>query len=113
MNNLGYILIVTLKDHLKKMNSDFVVINGGNVDDEASGYIVLCLCQIRKQTNISEYIWGNYKVKLLHSAKRNIITGHSTHYGSKGKYYSFGNRANYAMVDNSTITQYTPRNIQV
>ena len=56
MNNFGYVLIVTLKDKLKKMNSDLVVINGGNVANEASGYVVLCLCHVRKETNISEYI---------------------------------------------------------
>ena len=109
LNNLGYILIVTHKDELVPNHSDLVIISGGNMNEKASGYIVLCLCQIRKQTEISQYTWGKREANLLHSSKRNIITGHSTHYGSKGKYYSFGNRANYATVDNSTITQYTTK----
>ena len=109
LNNLGYIIIVTHKDELEKMTSELTVISGGNKEEEGSGYVILCLCKIRKQTNVSEYIWGDNEEKLLSSAKRNIITGHSSHYGSKGKYYSFGNRANYAIIDNSSITQYTSK----
>ena len=106
---MGYIVIVPNKLELYKATSDLVIVNGGNKEDKGSGYVVLCLCNIRKQTHVSEYVWGGNEAKLLASSKRNIITGHSTHFGSKGKYYSFGNRPNYAMINNSSITQYTSK----
>ena len=38
---------------------------------------------------------------------------HSSYFGSTGCYYSFGNRANYGMIDGSTIIQYTNKNYKV
>ena len=74
-----------------------VVVNGGSQEDDSGhskdglvkefGYVILCLCKIRGKTNVSEYIWGDNEERLLSSAKKYTITGHLTHYGSRGKYY--------------------------
>ena len=38
--------------------------------------------------------------------KSNIIKGESKHHGSTGNYYSYGNKANYDMVELSSVAQY-------
>ena len=35
--------------------------------------------------------------------------GSDTHFVSEGLYYSFGNKGNYVMVDNSSVGQYVNR----
>ena len=35
--------------------------------------------------------------------------GSASHFGSEGKYYSFGNKGNYGMKNNSSVGQYTNR----
>ena len=37
------------------------------------------------------------------------MKGASSHHGSEGKYYSFGARANYGIIEKSTLTQFVPK----
>lgn len=37
------------------------------------------------------------------------MKGHSSHFGSTGTYYSFCNRANFSMVNNSSATQHVSK----
>ena len=53
--------------------------------------------------------WGKDKTCIVRQCKRNIIKGNSSHHGSSGNYFSFGNRANYGRINNSSITQYIPK----
>ena len=46
---------------------------------------------------------------MVKECKTNIIKGNSSHHGSSGNYFSFGNRANYGVINTSSITQYIPK----
>ena len=41
--------------------------------------------------------------------KANTITGNSKHYNSKGSYYSYGNRANFGLINLSSVSQYADK----
>ena len=64
---------------------------------------------MQEHTNKSNSVWGIDEANFLKKCKQNIIKGNSSHFGSTGKYYSFGNRANYALIDNSSVTQYVSK----
>ena len=54
-------------------------------------------------------MWGAKEGKILKGCKPNIIQGSASHFGSSGKYYSFGARANYGRIEKSTLTQYVTK----
>ena len=74
-----------------------------------SGIIVLFMCKLQTDKYTTEYTWGQKEANILKTCKNNIITGHSHHFGSSGNYYSYGNRANYGMINNSSVTQYVSK----
>ena len=113
----GFMAAVGLKKELLLSNPDLIVVDGSNqelLDDnindvtayKPSGIVVLCLIKLERELIRSQYLWGPNDALNINKCKTNIITGHSTHFGSTGKYYSFGNRANYGMIDKSSITQF-------
>ena len=52
---------------------------------------------------------GTKQAILLKQCKQNIINGHSSHYESTSKYYFFGNRGNYDMINYSSIIKCVPK----
>ena len=113
----GFMVVVGYKHEFLDSNPDLIVVDGSNqqlLDDnindvtayKPSGIVVLCLMKLEREQIHSQYLWGLNDAVNIKKCKTNIITGHSTHFGSTGKYYSFGNRANYGMIDKSSITQY-------
>ena len=50
-------------------------------------------------------MWGKDQINVAKECKTNIIKGNSSHHGSSGNYYSLGNRANYSVINTSSITQ--------
>ena len=97
-------------------NPDLIVTNGNGSETESdtdsqfigSGYFVLFLGRLQRHTGISTYIWGKENTSVVRECKTNIIKGNSSHHGSSGNYFSFGDRANYGLINNSLITQYIP-----
>ena len=46
---------------------------------------------------------------MIRSHKSNTIKGSSKHHNSTGKYYSYGNKANFVIIDMSSISQYSEK----
>ena len=42
----------------------------------------------------------------MNGSKPNILSGHTTHFDSTGKYYSYGNKRSFEMKKNSSVGQY-------
>ena len=119
----GYMLIATNKNELLKSNPDLIVIDGSNqellidnvndhTDYEPSGILVLCIAKLERESVKSQYLWGPKDASNIKKWKTNIITGHSSHFGSTGNYYSFGNRANYGLIGLSSLTQFVHKKVQ-
>ena len=43
---------------------------------------------------------------MIKQSKSNSIGGNVTHFGSEGIYYTYGNKGNYGMVNNSSVVKY-------
>ena len=72
-----------------------------------SGVVILMVAVLpsSNKTKNSNYIVDEAIVNKVRSCKSNIILGASyNHYGSFGECYAFGNRPNYGMVDDSSVT---------
>ena len=74
-----------------------------------SGYVIMFLGRLQRQTCVSKYLWGKEKNTVVRDCRSNIIKGNSSHHGSSGNYFSFGNRANYGLMNKSSITQCVPK----
>ena len=114
----SFLAIVGKKDELLATNNKVLVVDGssqelGNNENnrsyKPSGMVLLCLVTFKKEKKEKGYTWGKREADFLKSCKSNIMTGRSHHFSSSGNYYSYGNRANFGRVDNSTITQYVSR----
>ena len=53
--------------------------------------------------------WNASHRDLMRAHKPSIITTEGTHHGSSGDYYSYGNKANFGMVNLSLVAQYTDK----
>ena len=113
----GVFEIVIYKTELLVSNPELIIIDGSNqellednVNDDTrykpSEIVVLCLAKLEREDITSWYSWGNKDVINVKKWKSNIITGHSSHFGSTGNYYSYGNRANYGLIGKSSLTQF-------
>jgi len=113
----GLCMIVGKKTELVLQNPNLIITDGSGSEKECdggkeykgSGYVILFLGRLQRQTCVSKYFWGKEKTHVVRDCKSNIIKGNSSHFGSSGKYFSFGNRANYGLIENSSITQYAPK----
>ena len=65
---------------------------------------------MKRDRNKAGYTRGSHQANFCKATKDNLIDTNSSHFGSKGKYYSFGNRGNYDMIDDSTVTLYVSKN---
>ena len=73
---------------------------------QPSGIVLLGIISMDKRYNgIME--WTSIHHDSMKKHKHSIITTEGTHHGSSGNYYSYGNKANFGMVDLSSIAQYT------
>ena len=108
--NGGYIAIIGNKIEFLQVNPDLIVVDGSNqellqdnMNDETvyqpSGILVLCIARLERDKIRTAYKWNAKDANTISTCKTNIITAHSTHYGSTGDYYCFGNRANYGLID--------------
>ena len=68
--------------------------------------ILLCLAKNRSKVRNTMYKWGKKESLLLKMCKHSVMNVTNSYHGSIGKYYSFGNRANYRIMEQSSVTQY-------
>ena len=71
-----------------------------------SGYVVLMLAKQQTGGKKTDILWGEQHYKSIKKCKKSVIDSNNGHHGSNGKYFSFGNRASYATVGRSSVTQY-------
>ena len=87
----------------------YTLLNGktrGLANEKDENYMLLAVCQLREVKKMP--IWCKNDVDQLKKCKPNITNGVSgyTHCESSGKYYSFGNRANFRVKNGQSLTQY-------
>ena len=71
-----------------------------------SGYVLL-VCASLKSKDVSEQkIWGYSDFLLVCSCKPNVIAGNGVHFGLSGFNYSFGNKDNFGITNNYSVSQY-------
>ena len=75
-----------------------------------SGYTVLFLGMFHDKVNYENTLWEPLHVAALKRCKPNINSSVNAHFGSVGYYASFGNKGNYAVIDNSSVSQYSNQN---
>ena len=111
------VAIVSCKKELLEFNSRIIITDGcrlkstnDNEDSskeyQSSGIVLLMLSKWDRESTKSSYSWDAKDVAKLKQCKSNIITARTSHFGSTGLYFSYGNRGNYGMVNNSSVTQY-------
>ena len=83
--------------------------NMGYAEYDPSGIVILSICYINNHNDPEGRTWGREDYDKLKRCKENIINENSTHHGSSGKYYSFGNKANYAIIEKSSVSQYVSK----
>ena len=77
-----------------------------NKNSSGSGYVIISYILLRKDKSKSTNDWSNSSIRHLKRCKTNICKGNGTHFGSSGYYASFGNRADYNIINDSSITTY-------
>ena len=87
----------------------WLLVNRGLCTYKPSVMVVLCISQVCSDGRSTGRCWGSNDYTMVNSCKENIIKGHSTHHGSSGKYYSFVNKSNFTITDNSSISQYVTK----
>ena len=83
--------------------------NGNDGKHKPSGVVVLCMCVLNYQRNNTGWSWGKSHYDLVRQSKNNLMAGMASHFESEGKYYSFGNKGSYGMINNSSVGQYANR----
>ena len=109
-----YVFILGKKDEILRSFDNTVAFAGNMKQDtndnnkqKGSGYLVLLLSTINEPKHEKHFVWTANQVKDLKHCKKNICTAQNAHHGSKGYYASFGMKANYAIVNQSSLAKYT------
>ena len=59
------------------------------------------------------WTWGNDHYAAVNSSKPNILSGNSNFFESRGKYYYYGNKGEFGMVDTTSVGQYMMKNTSI
>ena len=54
--------------------------------------------------------WDQHHYDTIRSSNHDIMKGILTHVGSKGDYYSYGDKGNFRFIDGSSVGQYVIKN---
>ena len=114
-----YVVITASKEECIRMIPETICLNfsknhhslhkEGDNRCKLSGIVIIFFGIMKRKgdTTEKEIIWGNNHFQFLKNTKPNILaSSKSAHFGSVGKYYSFGNKGSYAKVDNTTVSTY-------
>ena len=85
---------------------------GKDQEVNGSGIVLLFLCVMgnKNKGDISEVCWNDEAATKLKYSKNNILkSSKAKHFDSTGEYYSFGNKGNFGMVDNSSVGIYASK----
>ena len=113
----GYVIIATSTKDLSELirKRSVILIDGmaGCQDDNEtsttkymSGYVVLGIMHLDKSMDKSGLQWGIDQYNIIKSCKKNIMTAANNHHGSCGEYFSWGNKGNCGMQNNSSVRSY-------
>ena len=114
----NYIFILAQKDELVASNKNLYIIPSTlgkkslydnfsfNKNCAGSGCVIISYVLLRKDKFKSTNDWSNSLISQLKRCKTNICKGNGTYFGSSGYYASFGNRAAYNIINNSSIAIY-------
>ena len=114
-NTGGYFFLITTKEDVMKLYDNILIVDGSckvcddSIDntDHPSGMVILLYCKMQNNVSGRGYRWGPHQAKFCKLTKENVISKDANHHGSEGEYYSFGNKANYGMIDQSSLALYT------
>ena len=104
----NYVLILADKDDVLRSDVNTVLIQNDLHQSDTykpSGYVLLVFAVLDTK-NKGGMCWENKHIQMCYQSKANTITETTKHFRSTGSSYSFGNRANYGMINGSSITQY-------
>ena len=102
-------LIITYGSRLKSTEGN----DKNDKQYQPSGIVLLMLAKWGRELTKLSYLRRVDDISNLKRCKTNIIIARTSHYGSTGLYYSYGNRDNYGMINNSLVTQYGRKNSRV
>ena len=107
-----YFMITKTYIDASRWNNDLIIINSAcSRVAKASGILVLFVCVfpfVSKLTNKTN--WSKSDLSILRRCKPNIIKKNgSNHFDSRGYIYSFGNKAYYGKIHESSISSYTTK----
>ena len=75
-----------------------------------SGYVLLCIATSKGiHSNTSHIKWNNDDFLHLKRCKKNVIKNNHNHHQSIGHYFNFGNKAKFAVENNSSVGVYSTR----
>ena len=111
------VAIVSSKKELMSSNSGIIITDSSRVVTssnmnckgsctQSSGVVLLMIAKWDRNSIKSSYSWDAKDVAKLRTCKSNIITARTSHFSSTGLYFSFGNRGNFGLIHNSSVTQY-------
>ena len=74
------------------------------INDVPSWIILACMCINTTTENVS---WGMNQYNILKTSKKSVITKTSNHNNSTDLYYAYGNKGNFWLINNSSVSQRT------
>ena len=85
----------------------------GNDEDknkiELSGKLVLMVATMKINKSANDMCWNTNLFKTVKDCKNSVIDENNSHNGSEGYHFSFGNKAQYKMVNDSSVGQYATK----
>ena len=106
-----YFGITCNKEEFQRNHNVFIIdsqsCEESDIKEKKSGILLLMYCVDDYQKHNTGWKWDDNLFKAMKSSKNNIITKKNNHNGSTGNYYSYGNKGNFALVDGSSVGQYT------
>ena len=98
-----YIIIVARKRNYTD-EANIIICNSSSAKNYVpSGMLLLCLCVDKTKSGVS---WGQDHCNIVKASKRSVITAKIKHNNSTGLYYSYGNKGNFGLINDSSVSQY-------
>ena len=117
----GYVMITTSTNDLSELieRKSIILVDRlkgcehdgeyGCSDTNMSGCVLLTFMHINKTVDKLGMKWGREQYDAVKSCKTNIMTLANNHHGSCGEYFSWGNKGNYGMENNSSVGCYVTK----
>ena len=104
----NYFIITINKSELFKFKELMHVIplHYGMTNENNSGRLMIMMAVLKVKQSNTALLWSNKHYDAVRRCKKNVMTKKNSHHGSNGEYFSFGNKAEYKLVNNSSIGQY-------